>query len=546
LSDVFARREEMKKPILSIVLTLLMLTTLAFTFNVQKAKSTIRTVPTPYPTIQAAIDAASEGDTVYVAAGIYNESIIVWKRLILQGENKSTTIIDGLQMGDVVQVVANNVSISGFTITNSSTTPPGSNFAGVDIYYCDYVTLQDNNLTGNYNGIYMYDSNYDSFIHNTILTTAYAAVYAFYSVGSNFTDNTVTDSSGGIVIREGSHYTTILHNIVSSCSVVGIQIGSQYDNVTENTVINNDFGIKIFPLGTLNTFSHNNISLSRYDGLDLYGSNNNTFAENTFWRNRMTGIYVGVYYSQSSSWNIFVGNNITYNGGGASNTQGIYVDNSQNNTFCHNNFIGNTQSQVDSYNSINSWDNGYPSGGNYWSDYSGTDLYFGRHQNETGSDGIGDTSRIIDPENLDTYPLVSPWPQNHFRVDWTPTCPPPYEYSETPRQKEPVDIAASIMTNQKAPKTVMLSYRVNNGYWWNTTMSHDETMDLWKSTIPAQDGDSNVDFFVLACDTSGTAHLSPTYNYIAKRLLITDVNGDGKTDGWDIALVAMDFGKWIH
>jgi len=54
------------------------------------------------------------------------------------------------------------------------------------------------------------------------------------------------------------------------------------------------------------------------------------------------------------------------------------------------------------------WDNGYPSGGNYWSDYNGTDLYCGPHQNETGSDGIGDKPYMIDGNNTDRYPLIYP------------------------------------------------------------------------------------------------------------------------------------------
>jgi hypothetical protein len=51
-------------------------------------------------------------------------------------------------------------------------------------------------------------------------------------------------------------------------------------------------------------------------------------------------------------------------------------------------------------------DNGYPSGGNYWSDYNGTDMYHGPYQNQTGSDGIGDTPYVIDANNTDNYPLM--------------------------------------------------------------------------------------------------------------------------------------------
>jgi hypothetical protein len=54
------------------------------------------------------------------------------------------------------------------------------------------------------------------------------------------------------------------------------------------------------------------------------------------------------------------------------------------------------------------WDDGYPSGGNYWSDYRHTDMLSGPGQNLSGSDGIGDVSYIIDGDNIDAYPLMAP------------------------------------------------------------------------------------------------------------------------------------------
>jgi hypothetical protein len=53
---------------------------------------------------------------------------------------------------------------------------------------------------------------------------------------------------------------------------------------------------------------------------------------------------------------------------------------------------------------------GYPSGGNYWSDYNGKDVYSGPCQNVTGSDGIGDTPYVIDGDNRDNYPIMKPYP----------------------------------------------------------------------------------------------------------------------------------------
>jgi hypothetical protein len=62
--------------------------------------------------------------------------------------------------------------------------------------------------------------------------------------------------------------------------------------------------------------------------------------------------------------------------------------------------------------SSNIWDNGYPSGGNYWSEYAGIDQKNGPYQNLTGSDGIGDTyylvnaNQYIQPIDRDNYPLM--------------------------------------------------------------------------------------------------------------------------------------------
>jgi parallel beta-helix repeat protein len=96
---------------------------------------------------------------------------------------------------------------------------------------------------------------------------------------------------------------------------------------------------------------------------------------------------------------------------------GIYFWNSSDNSFYHNNFVNNTHQIYDGHwdhpeqclPSINFWDNDFPSGGNYWSDYNGTDLNTDLDQNATGSDGIGDTPYTIDENNTDKYPLMRLW-----------------------------------------------------------------------------------------------------------------------------------------
>jgi hypothetical protein len=58
-----------------------------------KAASKTLVVPTDYPTIQAAIEAADPGDTIRVRAGTYIEQIVVTKDLQIRGAGKNATVI---------------------------------------------------------------------------------------------------------------------------------------------------------------------------------------------------------------------------------------------------------------------------------------------------------------------------------------------------------------------------------------------------------------------------------------------------------------------
>ena len=77
-------------------------------------------VPSEYDTIQAAIDAAFDGVTIEVAAGIYRESLeIASKRLTLVGAGQDNTVLEG--DGDsVVSLDSSRVDVSGFTLTGGA------------------------------------------------------------------------------------------------------------------------------------------------------------------------------------------------------------------------------------------------------------------------------------------------------------------------------------------------------------------------------------------------------------------------------------------
>jgi parallel beta-helix repeat protein len=82
------------------------------------------------------------------------------------------------------------------------------------------------------------------------------------------------------------------------------------------------------------------------------------------------------------------------------------------NRIYHNNLINNYQHQALDDNYFNYWHNGYPSGGNYWSDYvtvyGGADEFKGENQDILGSDGVGDTPYYFFYSRKDRYPLMKP------------------------------------------------------------------------------------------------------------------------------------------
>jgi len=132
------------------------------------------------------------------------------------------------------------------------------------------------------------------------------------------------------------------------------------------------------------------------DGIYLIDSSNNSISGNN-----ITNNWRGIYLWWSSNYNTISGNNITNNG------YGIRLWYSSNNKFYHNNLVNN-RGQVNSDNYVNAWDDGYPSGGNYWSDYTGVDVKSGPNQDQPSSDGIGDTAYVIDENNQDNYPFMDP------------------------------------------------------------------------------------------------------------------------------------------
>ncbi|MEM2780950.1 MAG: NosD domain-containing protein [Candidatus Bathyarchaeia archaeon] len=205
------------------------------------------------------------------------------------------------------------------------------------------------------------------------------------------------------IVLDGNGYT-----IQGENDGIGIEL-SEISNVTIKNMKISMLYIGIFLNGSCNNSIVGNNITNNACGISLRGSSN------TIKGNIVTNhFFYGILFNDNSNYNSIIGNNIT------NNNHGVWLYNSSNNAIYHNNFINNTH-QVSSYYSLNVWDDDYPCGGNYWSDYIGVDLYSGPYQNETGSDGIGDTPYIIDADNMDRYPLMYHYGTQTYKLTITTT-----------------------------------------------------------------------------------------------------------------------------
>lgn len=205
-------------------------------------------------------------------------------------------------------------------------------------------------------------------------------------------------TNNGIYVHYADNCTIKGNVLFMNCHNIRLNY-SRGSRVVGNTVEGNGYGIRLLHAENCEAYD-NNVS-GCIGGIHLEYASNCSAG-----RNRLTNNDQGVRLYSPCTYNRIFGNvvhNNTYDGMIASMENVTYVGNA----FYHNNFNNTNTFICQLAGTI--WDNGYPSGGNYWSRYNGTDLNHGPYQNETGSDQIGDTRFSVIADNWDNYPLMNPW-----------------------------------------------------------------------------------------------------------------------------------------
>ena len=335
----------------------------------------------PYKSIQEAIDAADEGGTIYVFGGLYNENLVINKKLKLWGsiEGGASVIDYSNDLRYTIEITADYVEMQDFYVydNNSKKTSP---IGALICIKSNNVVLQGNTI-GNSNswGIYIGSS----------------------SSGNVISGNIINNTKKGVYV-DSSNTNDIFNNLVDNSSEDAIHLFSSLNNrLYNNTFKNNYNGAYIENCNNIN-LTNNTFNLTQFYGLYLLNSNYAIIKSNKFMGNSGDGVYLESVKCEISN------NTFNYNKRGInivgsdcmifnntisnSSASGIYTFfGSKDNKIYLNKLINNGNSAQE--NGDNSWY--YNENGNYWSYYNNVDRNL---------DGIGDfyyeTGGV-----LDIYPL---------------------------------------------------------------------------------------------------------------------------------------------
>ncbi len=205
--------------------------------------------------IQDAIGNASSGDKIFVYKGIYFEHLTINKSITIEGEDRKYTIIDGSRNGTVVDIRSDNVGFSGFTVRRSGTKPTDG---GIRAVQASNVSITNNDVTENTNGISLHFSNSSTLSKNYILSNNFEGIYIYSSMSNIVCENLIQNNTDGIYVYS-SVDNTVQDNLIVGNAFCGIYVHSSVDNFfLGNTIRSSGFYGAYLTFTSGNIFCHNN------------------------------------------------------------------------------------------------------------------------------------------------------------------------------------------------------------------------------------------------------------------------------------------------
>ncbi len=373
-----------------IILLLSYISIISINENVRSDSKTIyvgKYGPVDFYTIQSAVTNASDGDTIFVYNGTYQEEVRINKRIRLIGEDNQSTVIENYR-GIPVKITADEVEVSGFTINGSGS---ALNEAGIFIQKADNVSIYDNILKNQYlHGIYISSSGYSYLDNNRMYGPGIVINCALFpesmdvsfyeyreiikkgyfgEINTDYTSHTITTSNkvnsksvyyykfknggkvpadaGQVILTKcenmqisdqsmeggnigisliGSSGIQVHNNTIKNCTRFGISIDYAGKNVVKDNKFLNDGFSNIYVIESFDNIVSRNYLTNSGEGIFIAGPNN--LIEN----NTSIGNKVGIY--SCTGLNCIIRNNTVIN-----NHYGIRILGGSDNTIIENNII---------------------------------------------------------------------------------------------------------------------------------------------------------------------------------------------------------------
>lgn len=318
----------------------------------------------PFTSLQAALDASMNGDSVIVHGGIYKEgNLKVLKSISLIGIDRP--VLDGQKKFEVLSVKADHVLIKGFKVQYSGHSSM-EEFGGIKVYDSHHVSIIDNELHDNFFGIYLQYSKNCVVKDNRI--TAFATEEQLIGNGIHCWKSDTLQIIGNKISghRDGIYFEFVKGSVIwRNISTGNIRYGLHFmfsndDAYISNLFSNNGAGVAV--MFTKNVKMFNNTFMDNW-GDAAYGLLLKEISDSYVFNNRFVRNTMGVYMEGTNR--ITLEKNIFKDNGWGMKIQASCMDNEiRMNNFIRNTFDISTNGSLVLNKFIH----------NYWDRYEGYDL----------------------------------------------------------------------------------------------------------------------------------------------------------------------------
>lgn len=203
----------------------------------------------PFTTIKSALEAAVDGDIIYVYPGLYQEqNIIIDKRITLRGVQFPT--LDGEKKYEVLSIKAHGVLVEGLRVIRSGVSSI-KDMGGIKVYDANNVTIQNNILEETFFGIYIQYGSRCNILRNRVYSSQKTeqqsgnGIHAWKSDSLQISGNLIQGHRDGIYLEFATR-SNITENISEGNLRYGLHFMFSHDNhYYANVFADNGAGVAV-------------------------------------------------------------------------------------------------------------------------------------------------------------------------------------------------------------------------------------------------------------------------------------------------------------